>query len=189
MLLETLRCENGAVLHLPYHQARLDQSLKCIHALRQYDLKSLIHPPSAGIYRCRFLYDETEYKVEFHPYTPRVTTSLKLIYDDTIDYSLKDSNRDALNALYEQRGECDDILIVKNGLLTDTSIANVALWIEGKWFTPQTPLLAGTTRARLLDEGFLTPALLHPGDIARATKVAIFNAMVDFLEVESGIIS
>ncbi|MDD2265333.1 aminotransferase class IV family protein [Sulfuricurvum sp.] len=188
MLLETLRCENGRVFHLPYHQARLDRSLKTLDSLQRYELNSLIHPPEEGLYRCRFLYDEIGFTVEFHPYVPRVITSLKLIYDDTIEYSLKDSNREALNALYEQRGECDDILIVKNGLLTDTSIANIALWIEGKWLTPQTPLLEGTTRARLLEEGFLTPAPLRPEDIAQATKVAIFNAMVDFLEVESGII-
>lgn len=189
MLLETLRCENGAVFHLSYHQARLEQSLKCIHSLKQYDLKSLIHPPAEGTYRCRFLYDDTGYRVEFHPYKPRIITSLKLIYNDTIEYPLKDSNREALNTLFEQRGECDDIIIVKNGLLTDTTIANIALLIEGRWLTPQIPLLEGTTRARLLDEGFLTPTLLYPEDITKATKVAIFNAMVDFLEVESGIIS
>ncbi|MDD5159536.1 MAG: aminotransferase class IV family protein [Sulfuricurvum sp.] len=188
MLLETLRCENGAVLHIPYHQARLDQSLKSLHSRQHYDLNSLLHPPEKGIYRCRFLYNATQYTVEFHPYEPRIITSLKLVYDDTIEYPLKDSNREALNALFEQRGECDDILIVKNTLLTDTTIANIALYIDGKWFTPDSPLLMGTTRARLIKEGFLTPEPLRPENITKATKVALMNAMVGFIEVENGII-
>jgi 4-amino-4-deoxychorismate lyase len=188
MLLETIRCENGVALYLPYHQLRLDQSLRTLSTTQTYDLQSLIVPPMNGVYRCRFLYNTAEFTIEFHPYIPRSITSLKLIHDNTIAYPLKYSNREALNILYEQRGECDDILIVKNGLLTDTTIANIALQIEGKWFTPDTPLLMGTTRARLIEEGFLTPAPLRPEDIAKATKVALINAMVGFIEVENGII-
>jgi 4-amino-4-deoxychorismate lyase len=55
--------------------------------------------------------------------------------------------------------------------------------------TPSTPLLEGTTRARLLDEGFLSAACLTPKDIQKADKIAIMNAMVGFVEVENGIIS
>ncbi|HEX5330706.1 aminotransferase class IV, partial [Sulfuricurvum sp.] len=73
--------------------------------------------------------------------------------------------------------------------LRDTTIANIALLIEGRWFTPESPLLEGTTRARLIEEGFLTAASLTPKDIEKATKIALMNAMVGFVEVENGIIS
>lgn len=104
-------------------------------------------------------------------------------------YPLKYTHRDELNALFELRGTCDDVLIVKHGLLKDTTIANIALKINGQWITPQTPLLYGTTRARLIDEGFLKPAILTPNDIPHAQKVAIMNAMVGFVEIENGIIT
>lgn len=187
MLLETIRCENGVALHLSYHQARLNRSLQALNASQTYNLHSLIIPPSNGVYRCRFLYDETRYSIEFHPYSPRTLSSLKLIHSNTIEYPLKYSDRETLNTLFEQRGECDDVLIVKNGFLSDTTIANIALKIDGQWLTPDTPLLMGTTRSRLIEEGFLTPSPLRPEDITKATNIALMNAMVGFIEVENGI--
>lgn len=189
MLLETIRCDLGEALHLSYHQQRLDRSLKQLGYPTRYDLYALISPPDDALYRCRFLYDSRQYTIEFIPYTPRPATSLKLVYDDTIEYPLKYSDRERLNTLYELRGVCDDVLIVKNTLLSDTTIANLALKIDGQWYTPESPLLEGTTRARLLDEGFLITAPLTPSDIAKASSIAIMNAMVGFLEVENGIIS
>lgn len=188
MLLETLRCENGSLLHLSYHQQRLEKSLRSLQIDKSYDLRVLVIPPAEGVYRCRFLYNADSYAIEFYPYTPKKVASLKLVTADSLDYALKYSDRENLNRLFDQRGTCDDVLIVKNGLLSDTTIANIALEIEGKWLTPDTPLLMGTTRARLIEEGFLAPASLHIDDIAKASRIAIMNAMVGFVEVQNGII-
>lgn len=188
MLLETIRCERGEALHLPYHQKRLEKSSQVLGIHQKYDLQTLIVPPDNELYRCRFLYDTNGYTIEYHPYTPKKISSLKLLTCDTIEYSLKYADREILNTLFEERGECDDILVVKNNHLTDTTIANIALFIKGQWLTPESPLLEGTTRERLLDEKFLTLAPLTRNDIARASKVALMNAMVGFIEVENGII-
>jgi len=189
MLLETIRCEEGLPLHLPYHQKRLDDSLQSLSINTGYDLKTLITPPVRGVFRCRFLYDSEHYSIDFIPYVPKKISSLKLIHADHLEYPLKYSNRDTLNALFEQRGDCDDVLIVKNGLLTDTTIANIALFIDGRWFTPKSPLLRGTTRERLIEEGLLIPAPLTPSDISKATQIKVLNALVGMIEVENGIIS
>lgn len=188
MLLETIRCERGEALHLPYHQKRLEKSSQLLGIHQKYDLQTLIVPPDNELYRCRFLYDANGYTIEYHPYTPKKMRSLKLLTCDTLKYPLKYSEREQLTTLFEQREDCDDVLIVKNNHLTDTTIANIALFIEGKWLTPESPLLEGTTRERLLDEKFLTIAPLRADDIAKASKVAVMNAMVGFLEVENGII-
>ncbi len=188
MFLETIRCSDGVALNLAYHQARLDRSLSTLNATRTFDLKGLITPPEKGVFRCRFLYDPLHCAVEFIPYTLRSVTSLKLVYDDTVEYPLKYARREHLNTLYELRGACDDVLIVKNALLSDTTIANVALKIDNRWLTPKNPLLAGTTRARLIEEGFLIEAELTVDDIPKADGVAVMNAMVGFIEVENGII-
>lgn len=188
MLLETIRCVDGEPLYLSYHQNRLEQSLQALGCKATYDLQTLITPSDSNLYRCRFLYDEKGYKIEFHPYTPRRITSLRLITCNDLEYPLKYADRERLNALYEKREECDDVLIVKNNLLCDTTVANVALFIEGRWITPESPLLKGTTRERLLNEGFLIAAPLTSEDIKKATKVGVMNAMVGFIEVENGII-
>lgn len=189
LLFETIRCEDGVVAHLPYHQKRLINSLQCLGSKTHFDLEELIVPPSNGLYRCRFLYDTTDYCIEFHPYTPRPMASLRLVFDDTVHYPLKYTNRHQFDNLFTRRDACDDVLIVKEGILRDTTIANIALFIEGQWLTPQQPLLHGTTRERLLDEGFLLPAVLTPNDIPKAQKIAIMNAMVGFVEIENGIIT
>ena len=189
MLLETIRCEEGESLHLPYHQKRLEESLQSLGIDTSYDLKTLISPPVSGVFRCRFLYDAAHYSIDYIPYSPKKISSLKLIHADYLEYPLKYSDRHSLNELWEERGECDDVLIVKNGSLTDTTIANIALFIEGKWFTPKSPLLRGTTRERLLDEGVLITASLTPRDLTKATRIAVLNALVGMIEVENGIIS
>jgi 4-amino-4-deoxychorismate lyase len=188
ILLETLRCEDGRLRHVSYHQQRLDETLRHLGIGRSYDLHSLILPPEHGLWRCRFLYGADGYEVRFHPYRPRTFSSLKLIRTDEIDYSHKYADRSTLERLSGERGTCDDVLIVCNGFVTDTTIANVALFIDGRWLTPRHPLLKGTARARLIDEGFLHPAPLREEDIAKAQRVALMNAMMGFVEVENGII-
>ena len=189
LLFETIRCEDGVIAHLSYHQKRLTNSLQCLGSKTHFNLKELIIPPSNGVYRCKFLYDASNYTIEFHPYTPRQITSLRLVFDDVIHYPLKYTDRNQLEDLFARREGCDDVLIVKDGILRDTTIANIALFIEGQWLTPKLPLLQGTTRERLLDEGFLSPAVLTPNDIHKAQKIAIMNAMVGFMEIENGIIT
>lgn len=187
-LLETIRCEGGIAHHLEYHQQRLDKSLKTLGYSTTHKLSDLIAPPDNNLYRCRFLYDALQYQIEYHPYTPKKITSLKIIHDNTIDYSLKYANRSRLNELFAQRDQCDDILILKNGLVCDTSIANIAFLVEGEWLTPDTPLLEGTTRARLLHEGKIQTASIDLATALNAPKISLFNAMVGCFEIDNGII-
>lgn len=62
------------------------------------------------------------------PYVMRTIRSLQVVEDDAIDYSFKRCDRTSLSALVARKGECDEIIIVKNGLLTDTSYTNLALF-------------------------------------------------------------
>ncbi len=57
--------------------------------------------------------------------------------------------------IYSPNEGHDDILIIRDGLLTDTSICNVALWNGTSWITPARPLFSGTMRAYLLDKGLV----------------------------------
>lgn len=188
MFLETLLCEEGEVMHLAYHQQRLDKTLSHFTLPCTYDLKHLITPPFQGRYRCRFLYDGLGCSAEYIPYTPKRVTALRAVMADDIDYPFKSTDRKTLDLLYPLRQECDDVLIIRNGYITDTTIANIALFDGTTWLTPDEPLLEGTTRARLLKEGFLVPAPLRLEDIRYAKKVAVMNALMGFVEVENGII-
>ena len=79
-----------------------------------------------------------------------------------------------------KKKEADDILIIKNELVTDTSIANIAFFDGKKWLTPKTPLLKGVTRTRLLDNSEIFEADIHFRELKKYKKVALLNAMIDF---------
>jgi 4-amino-4-deoxychorismate lyase len=188
VFLETLRCEGGKARYLSYHQQRLNKTLRAVRCSGTHNLERLITPPDDALYRCRFLYDCTTYRIEYIPYTLKPITSLRILIADSIDYPFKSADRTALDELFTLRGGSDDVAIIRNGLLTDTTIANIALYDGKQWLTPENPLLEGTTRERLIAEGFLIPAPIRLEDIPSFKKVAVLNALMGFVEVENGII-
>jgi 4-amino-4-deoxychorismate lyase len=178
--LETIKSVDGKLFHLSYHQKRYENVLSSLGVKNAKKLQEYIKPPKTGIFRCRIVYNADEITVSYHEYKKRDIRTLKLIFNNEIDYAVKSTSREELESLYTLREECDDILIVKNLLVTDTSIANIAFYSEGKWITPRNPLLKGTTRARLLDEGRLIEADIKVQELRNFSKVALLNAMIDF---------
>jgi len=126
------------------------------------------------------VYDEKNIDVEYIKYKKREVTKLKLVYDDEIVYEIKSTNRKNLEKLFLKKDDADDIIIVKNNFITDTSIANIALYDGKNWHTPKQALLKGTTRERLLHDGKLMLKDINVKDIYKYEKVALLNAMIDF---------
>ena len=184
---ETLRVEAGRVMHLRWHQARLDRTCRA-SGWPRYDLAALLSPPP-GEWRCRFVYHANGFETAYLPLRTRRVETLKTVADETLEYAFKFTDRSRLDALYERRGAADDVLIVRHGLVTDTTIANVAFFIQGRWLTPDRPLLGGTTRARLLDEGLLVEAEVTEKMARKAEKIAVMNALSGFVEVGGGILA
>lgn len=186
-LLETIKIKDGKVYHLSYHQYRCDYSLKYYGKDIKYNLKQMINPPKQGMFRCRIVYDDSSVKIDYYPYKKTAISSLKLI-ESNIEYPLKFEDRHELNELYDQKEEADDIIIVKNDLITDTTRANIALFDGNRWLTPTSPLLYGTTRQRLIEKKLITPCKIHVNELDRFTKIAVMNALVGFHIVKNGII-
>jgi 4-amino-4-deoxychorismate lyase len=189
LLVETIRIENGIILNISFHNERMIRSLYNIYGLmRKPELEKIIEvPPSAsqGIYKCRLIYDDKSTKVEFLPYELRPVKSLKIVFSDEICYPYKYTNRDKINRLFEMRGECDDILIVKYGKLCDSSYANVVLMdTGGSWVTPSACLLPGTRRANLLKNGFVKEADVSYSDLSKYIELKLINAMINIDETE-----
>ena len=180
LLLETIKIEGKQASNLSYHQERLNRSQQALFGLEpNIDLNALLQAPSDALYRCRILYDTKLHSIEYIPYTPKKIHTLKIV-SATLDYCYKYADRSALNTLREEHNTYDDILIEKEGFLTDTSIANIAFYDGSQWFTPKHPLLEGTIRAKLIDEGFLQTKEIRREDISSYTQVALMNAMIGF---------
>ena len=187
-LLETIRCVDGEALNLEYHQRRYENSLKALGQKANYNLKEQLSPPKEGVFRCRIIYDESVLEINYYPYEFAPVNSLKVIYDDTIEYSLKYADRARIDELFSQRTDCDDIVIVKSGFITDTSKANLAFFDGKEWLTPRHALLQGTTKMRYVEEKKLIEKEIRLNDIGSFEKIAVLNAMVDFSIVKNGII-
>lgn len=195
---ETIKIKNGKALALPYHQARMERTIRRFFpsfpsftsfpsiASADINLSSLISPKEEmDFYKARVVYGAQGVEaIEYAPYKMKEIHSLKVVEDDSIDYTYKSTDRSALNALAAQKGDCDEIIIIKNGLITDTSFTNLALFDGNRWLTPKHPLLLGTKRAQLLEAGIIEEAELTLEDLRKAEKVSLFNAMIDFGERE-----
>ena len=64
------------------------------------------------------MYSDRIENIEFLPYSLRKAEKVRLVSCNSIDYSYKSTNRKETEELLD----CDDILIVKNNLITEIKI-------------------------------------------------------------------
>ncbi len=183
-LIETIQIFDGQPQHLPYHQHRFEASyFKVYKTLTNIKLDEVIQVPETyrqGLVKLRFLYNQTDCFCQYDLYTPKDINNIKLIYNDDIQYDIKWVNRTQLNLLKQQKGTADDILIVKNQRVTDTSFTNIIFYDGKRWFTPKYPLLHGTTRARLLNKKIIEAKDIFVDDLKHFTHYKLINAMRGF---------
>ncbi len=190
LLLETIKIENGKLCNIFFHNLRFNNSRKELFGCRDFiKLENIIKVPSEfnnGLYKCRLIYSDTVKKPEFLSYHKKKIKSLKVVGCDSIEYNYKYENRECLNELLELKQNCDDILIVKNKKITDTSFSNIVFFDGKKWITPSTPLLKGTKREKLLSDGKIVQNEIKLNDLKYFQKAALINSMLD---LEDNVIS
>ena len=183
-LIETIRFHDGRFNNLVYHERRMRRALKGIYGAEdEIKLEMVLNQfpkPGPGLYKCRLMYDNKSNLAEFTPYQARPVNSLKLIYDDNISYPHKFCDRTGLENHFGQRGVCDDVLIIRNGMVTDTAYANIAMRRGKEWFTPWSFLLAGTMRQSLLDRKLIREVEMKVDEIVNFESFKIINAMLMF---------
>lgn len=184
-LFETILIIDDKIQNIEFHQERFEKSYfelwgkKVTISLNEIICSTI----KQGLVRAKFTYSQLHYEINYTEYSPKVIKSLQVVDGKNIDYSLKYLNRKNINSLYAKRNDCDDIIITKNGLITDTSIANLYFFDGKKWITPKTPLLNGTARQRLLlNSDFVEDDILI-SDIRKFQKIAISNALIGFTEL------
>ena len=184
LLIETIKTVESNLINLEYHQKRVDRSIRDLfNKNASINLAEEIKVPGylgKGLFKCRMIYDLEIKKVEFLPYKPPEITTLKLVPCNDLDYSYKFENRQVITKLLELKGRCDDILILKNGLITDTSFCNIVFSDSNNWITPSKPLLKGTQREYLLEKGMVSEANIKGSDIYNFNSFKLINAMIDF---------
>lgn len=188
LLFETIRVENGRAQNLRLHEQRMNESRRELFGSVDYILLGDLLPTAAnGVYRCRVEYDRQIQNITTLPYEKKALRSLRPI-EFKGDYGHKFTDRVLLQQAFELRGTADDVLLIKDGLITDTTIANVAFWDSQTWVTPAKPLLKGTMRARLIELGVLTQRDIPVKLLGDFKKMAVMNSLRGF-EVGSFVIN
>jgi para-aminobenzoate synthetase/4-amino-4-deoxychorismate lyase len=92
----------------------------------------------------------------------------------------KTTNRTFYNAQLAARPDCDDIIFWnERGEVTESTIANVVVRIEGKLFTPpvSSGLLAGTFRDHLLATGEIEERVITVAELKQAEEIFLINSV------------
>ncbi len=181
-LIESIRIANGEPKNLDAHQERVNVSYQELYEKNcPFLLKEEIHPPpSDEIYKCRILYDKEIQEITIARYTPVFPKKIKAVHDNEIDYHLKFADRSGIDKMMEARGDCDEILIIQKGLITDASKYNVLLFNGGTWITPKNPLLKGVLRNVLLQKNIITAEDIPYRNINDYSHILLINALNPF---------
>lgn len=182
-LFESIKIKDGKAFHLNLHQQRMDRSVKQVLGIKNkikiLEILSQRNIPPSGLFKCRISYTDKIIDFKILPYQQKFIKTLKLVECNDIQYPLKFSDREYLNDLLDRKGDADEIIIVKNDLITDSSYSNLVLWNGEDWHTPSTPLLQGTKREYLISKNKIKVVKIGVKDLKKYQKVGLINAMMD----------
>lgn len=180
-LFESIAFRQGKFLLKDYHLQRMKRSCITLYgSFNHADIFDKLPIPEFEdniLYKYRIVYNENDFKVEFVPYIPKYIKTIKIIEANGIEYSLKYTDRSAIERLKAAWSEYDEILITQNGFLCDTSIANIVLSEKGKLYTPDTCLLEGVQRAYLLDQKIVEQRSVHIDELRNYDFIIPVNAL------------
>jgi para-aminobenzoate synthetase/4-amino-4-deoxychorismate lyase len=206
-LLETMRWDPGTgVRRWPEHLRRLNRSaeyfaipLQLAHVQsavalaiararpRRHADTAAQKPEQGGSLRVRLVLDrDGTPQVTATPLTPMAAGELILALDtapvDPADPFLhhKTTQRACYLAAAARHPDCDDVILVNpTGHVTETTIGNLVVMVNGRWVTPPTSsgCLPGAERAALLAEGVIAEAEVTVAQVASAPALARINSV------------
>ena len=186
LFIESIKISKGKYFNLNGHEARMHKVMSEVFGLTEITrLKSVLKVPDTlktTLVKARITYDTEIRKIDYEPYTIRSIKKAKIVIHDYIHYPYKYADRTELNTLFAQRDDCDEIIIVKNGFVTDACNYNLIFQKDTGYFTPIKPLLNGTQRQRIIQKGIATPKEIHIDDIIHYDRVHFINALTGLRE-------
>ena len=181
---ESICVKDGIAENIAAHQSRVNKTLDAFNASNHsIELASIVDEltlPAEGLYKLRISYDlKGNYQSAFTSYQYKQIQNFALVDIKGQGYDYKFSNRDWINEALIQSGK-DEIMMHDGGLIKDCSYTNIVFYDGVNWFTPAAPLLEGTQRAKLINEGVIQPKALYVQDIPGFKKFKCINAMLNW---------
>ena len=181
--IESIKIEDQKAFLLDLHQKRVNQTFAHFGKEGSIDLakifKNLEHDED-GLYKLRIVYDlDKKFTTQLIPYAIPEIDNFQLVENNSYDYSFKFEDRKEFERM-KAKAKTEEIIVVKNNHITDTSYTNI-LFLKGKeWFTPTTYLLNGVMRQHLLHENKIKEIEITLQNIKEFSHFQLINAMNDF---------
>jgi para-aminobenzoate synthetase/4-amino-4-deoxychorismate lyase len=126
-----------------------------------------------------------EVSVECEPYEPtnglsQVVVDTERVQTDTPFLFHKTTRRENYEAAKARHPEANDVILVnENGQITESTIANIAVLLDGQWVTPPVTdgCLPGVLRGLLLESGDLVEASVDVAELEAAREVALISSL------------
>lgn len=180
---ESLKLLNGQLCNMEFHLERVRKTQAAFFHSADFDVNELYDTLTdypEGLFKVRVDYDSAITGIRVDLYEIQPHRKLGLMEAGHFDYSFKFSDRDFFRESLERYPDCDDILFLKDGCITDTTYCNVAFFDGEEWVTPTTCLLPGTKRAALIHSEVLREGKVTLNDLENFEAIAFINAMRDF---------
>lgn len=181
--IESIKIHKKRPYLLEWHQKRMNETFHFhgkTNPLQLAEIFTEIPNQDDGLLKWRILYDlDGNFSTELIPYSISEIKTFELIINNSILYPLKSEDRNEINTL-KANSKADEIIIVKNNHITDTSFSNL-LFKKGKhWVTPKTYLLNGVQRQFLLSQNLIEETDITLEHLKNFSHIKIINAMNSF---------
>ena len=181
--IESIKVEDQEIFLLEFHQKRINQTFSHFGKEGSIDLKKIythLEHDEDGLFKLRLVYDlDKKVRTQMIPYAIPEIADFQLVENNSYDYSFKFEDRKELDKM-KMKAKAEEIIIVKNNHITDTSFSNL-LFLKGKdWFTPSTYLLNGVQRQNLLKHKKIKETEITLQNIKQFSHFQLINALNDF---------
>ncbi len=180
--IESVKVEDQKIFLMEYHQKRVNDTFKHFKKENPPDLLKIsreLQLYGNGLFKFRVVYDlDGNYTGEIQAYTAPNFIDFQLIDATDFKYNFKYENRQFLNEL-KSKAITDEIIIVQNENITDTSFSNLIFLKNEKWFTPSTFLLNGVQRQFLLKKKIIKETPITVQNLKTFSHFRMINALND----------
>ena len=181
--IESIKIEDQEVFLLELHQKRVNATFAHFGMENSIDLAKIIKDlkiDEDGFFKLRIVYDlNRNYKTQLIPYAVAEIESFQLVENNTYDYAFKFEDRKEFERM-KTKAKTEEIIIVKNNCITDTSYTNLLFLKDENWYTPSTYLLNGVMRQHLLATKKIKETEITLQNIKEFTHFQLINSMNDF---------
>ncbi len=181
--IESIKVEDQKIYLLDLHQKRVNETFAHFGKEGSLDLGKIfedLQHDEDGLYKLKITYDlDRNFTKQLIPYAISEISEVQLVENNSYDYSFKFADRKELERMV-QKSKANEIIIVKNNHITDTSFSNVLFQKGKEWFTPKTYLLNGVQRQNLLKNKKIKEAEIKLQNLKEYSHFQIINAMNDF---------